>query len=436
MPDTFAGSPGWPYLGILIRVALALGLGLFVGLERERRGKEAGVRTFAFAATVGCVGGLLGDTYCYILLGLLTPLIVFLNIHSLRKDADTEMTTSIALLLTMLVGILAGKGHTFTPVLIGLATAWLLAWKQPLAGFSIGVTENELRSAILLGILAFVVYPVLPSHPVDRWGLIEPRTVWITVILIAAIGFGNYVMLKIFGSRGVAIAGFLAGLVNSTVAVTELSNRTRTDPSLADAAFQGTMLATCAMLLRNTVLLAILAPTTLFVAAVPMAVMLVASLGFAVINKMSPSEPSSPPTFNLDSPFSLPQALKFGVVFLLLSIFGTLGVRALGSVGFYAVSVIGGLVSSASAVASAGQLAAHHHLSDAAGGIGAVLASIASALIGIPLVVRIGRNRHLSQRVGTAIAVVAALGIGCALVTQPVSIWLQEVPFRGSLPRR
>jgi len=427
MPDTFPGSPGWPYLDTLTRLALALGLGLFVGLERELRGKKAGVRTFAFVATVGCVGGLLGDVYCYVILGLLAPFIVFINIYSLRKDADTEMTTSVALLLTMLIGILCGKGHTFTPVALGLMTAGLLAWKQQFSGFSIGITENELRSAILLGILIFV-YQALTSNSVDPRGLIEPRAVWITITLIAAIGLGNYVLLKWFGSRMDAIAGFLGGLVNSTGAIAELSNQTKDDPYLANSVLRHTMLATSAMLLRNVVLLVILSPTVLFVAGVPMAAMLVASLVLALTS--SPGPPGATPTFNFDSPFSLLQALKIGVVFFILSIFAKVSVRALGSVGFYAVSTIGGFFSSAAAVASAGQLAAHHHLTDTACGIGSVFASIAGAIIGVPIVSRCGQNRELSRRFGASIALVALIGIGCSMGANPTSDWLRSVIMR------
>jgi hypothetical protein len=60
----------WPYLPTLSRLALAAAIGLFVGIERERRRKEAGLRTFAFCALIGAVGGLLGDSYALIALGL------------------------------------------------------------------------------------------------------------------------------------------------------------------------------------------------------------------------------------------------------------------------------------------------------------------------------------------------------------------------------
>ena len=44
---------------------------------------------------------------------------------------------------------------------------------------------------MLLAIVAFVVYPVLPAGSVDPWRLIDARAAWVTVILIAALGFVN-----------------------------------------------------------------------------------------------------------------------------------------------------------------------------------------------------------------------------------------------------
>ena len=52
--------PDWSPGPTLARLALALGLGMLTGIERERRGKEAGLRTFTLGALLGAVGGLLG----------------------------------------------------------------------------------------------------------------------------------------------------------------------------------------------------------------------------------------------------------------------------------------------------------------------------------------------------------------------------------------
>ena len=116
-------------------------------------------------------------------------LIVLLNIETIHRGEGAEITTSAALLVIGFAGVLAGQGHTFTPTLLGVGVAALLAWKEPLAGFSHTLSESELRSAVLLAILAFVVYPVLPSGTVDRWNLIDPRAAWVSVVLIAALGF-------------------------------------------------------------------------------------------------------------------------------------------------------------------------------------------------------------------------------------------------------
>src|SRR5512141_1241711 len=106
----------WPYLPTLARLALAAAVGLFVGIERERRRKEAGLRTFAFSALIGAAGGLLGDSFALIALGLVGVLIILLNIETIRTAEGAEITSSAALIVVTFAGVLAGRGHTFAPV--------------------------------------------------------------------------------------------------------------------------------------------------------------------------------------------------------------------------------------------------------------------------------------------------------------------------------
>jgi uncharacterized membrane protein (DUF4010 family) len=394
-----------------LQLALALGLGLFVGLERERRGKEAGVRTFAFAALLGGLGGVLGDEYALLALVMVGVLIIFINWHEMRVQGGTELTTSAAFLVIAFVGVLCGKGHTFTPVAVTVATSALLAWKQDLTGFSVGLSEVEVRSAILLAILAFVIYPILPEHALDPWNLVEPRVAWATIILIAALAFVNYILLKLYGARGVELTGFLGGVVNSTVAAAEMANRVReSGDRLADVAYRGVMLGTAAMIARNGFLLGVLSMNVLTAAALPMGLMLAASLAFALVRKQSDAA-AGIHTLQLESPFSLKAAIKFGLVFIALEVAGTLAQRFLGQAGFYAVSLIGGVVSSASSVASAATLAARGAVAPDVAANGAVLASLASVLVDIPIVMRISRHRSLSIRLIFALAAVVVVGI-------------------------
>jgi uncharacterized membrane protein (DUF4010 family) len=389
-----------------------------VGLEREWRQKDAGLRTFGFASLLGALGGVSGLPYAILSLILLGLLLTLMNWQVIRRGDKPELTTSAALLVTGYVGVLAGVGHTFTPVVVAIVTAGLLAWKEEMAGFSLGLTAAELRGAILLAVIAFVVYPILPATALDPWGLIQPRAAWVTVILVSAIGFANYVLLKSFGAKGVQFTGFLGGLVNSTVTVTELAARCKgSGGALEDEAYRGVLLATSAMAIRNAVLLGILATAALLSALLPIALMLAVSLYFATRRRsVGPATQASPPDIPLDSPFSLLSALKFGLLFLVLQVVSKLAQNALGQAGFYAVSIAGGAVSSASAVASAALLAAQGHITPATAGIGAVLASLATVVVNTVIVARVGRDRKLTARLAKVVVITIAFGIAGAVL--------------------
>jgi len=403
----------WPYLPTLVRLGLALAIGLFVGVERERRGKESGLRTFGFAALLGGLGGLLGDNYALLSLSLLGVLIVFLNLQTLWTNQGTELTTSAALLVIGFAGVLCGQGHTLTPAAIAVMTAALLAWKESLAGFSLELSDAELRSAILLAILAVVIYPALPAGAVDPWGVLEPRTAWVTVILIAGIGFVNYILWKLYGARGIELTGFLGGLVNSSVAISELAQRVRdTQGQLAEVAYRGMVLAIAAMLVRNAVLLVLLAPMALAASALALCLMLAVSGGLAVLHRRAtPDAPAAnAPALRLTSPFSLTATLKFGVLLLLIQVASALAQHTLGHVGVYAISLVGGLFSSASAVAVAATLGAKGTITAQVAGVCAVIASLASVVVNIPLVMA-AHERPLIKRLCWAVGLTAVVGL-------------------------
>lgn len=408
----------WPYAPVFFRFSLSILIGLFIGLERERRGKESGVRTFSLSAVLGCLGGLLGENYALLGILLLGVLVALLNIQTIRTKSDTELTTSIALLLTGLIGVLCGLGHIFTPVAVGIVTVALLAWKQDLSGFSINLSETELRSAILLGILAFVIYPALPTGSVDPWNILVPRDVLVTVILIAGIGFVNYILWKIYGARGMELTSFLAGLVNSSVAVSELSIRAReTEGQLNETASRGIVLATAAMILRNSILLVILSRSTFYLAAIPLGAMFI-TCGIAILilryrQKNGGEHPA--PDLRLQSPFSLPVALRYGLIFLILQIASAAAQDTLGQMGVYFTSFFGGLFSSSSAVAAVATLQVKGGLTGQIAAISAVIASATSALVGLPLIARAREPRLVGQVGWILLAVVAMGGLGVFL---------------------
>lgn len=415
MAETSAVLPTahWPYPDILVRLALSLALGLLIGLERERRGKEAGLRTFGFICLMGALAGSLGTAFAIVILVLVGLLAVLLNVQTLRAGQGTELTTSAAMLVTCLAGILCGMGHTASPAAVTVIATALLAWKERLAGFSMGLTEGEMRSALLLAILAIVIYPALPVGAIGPWGLIEPRAAWVTVILIAGIGFVNYILWKLYGTRGAELSSFLGGLVNSTFTAIELTSRIHRDPAgPVESAYRGMLLATTAMLVRNAGLLMILAPLALLGSLAAFALMLAASTLLVAWSYRQGERQAGVDAapFQLDVPFSLSVALKYGVVFLLLHVVGALTQRQFGDFGFYFISVVGGLMSSASAVAAAATLASQGSISPAVAGTGAVLASFTSIAFSLSFVLKT-HHRELIGRLATAMLCIAAAGL-------------------------
>jgi len=420
-----AGLSDSPNLPTFLRLLLALAIGLFVGMERERRRREAVVRTFAFAAVIGAVVGMLGDAYALVALSLVGILVVLLNVEAVRTGEGAELTTSAALVLTAFTGVLAGVGQTFTPMVLGVTTAALLAWKTPLAGFTTALTEAELRSAVLFAIMAFVIYPILPEGPVGPGEFIELREGWVTVIVISALGFLNYILLKVYGTRGLGITSLLGGLVNSTATVAELARRAGEAPAGPERAFvhRGVLMAAFAMIVRNAVIMGLIAPYALVRAAVPFGAMLLSSFLFV---RFGPDGGADRPAQGSDgedivtlrSPFSVSAALQFGAILLALHVGSTLAQRAIGDAGVHLVSAVGGLISSASATASIAALYASGALSASSAATAATIASLTSLFVNIPLVMRLLAGMPEQRRIVLSVLLLCAIGVAAAILQQ------------------
>lgn len=401
----------WPFFPVLTRMGMAVAIGIFVGLEREHS-QKTGVRTFALVALLGCLGGMMGDLFSAIGLFFVAMIIVGMNYKEACKNEKLVITTSAAMAVVGFAGVLFGQGHVFTPATAGVVAAALLAWKRPIAHFALGLSDQELRAAILLAILTVVILPVLPAHPVDPWGLIEPRANWASVIIIAAIGFINYILMKTLGVRGVEITAFFGGLVNSRKVIVELGMRMReVGGVLSSCVRQGILLATGAMIIRNVLIVAVLAFQAVRYCLIPLGVMLLVNTYFWWRSPAPKSSIGETPPLNLESPFKLSAALKFGLVFLILNVVGALAQRTFGSASFYFVSIAGGLLSSASSIASAATLIAHNQVPVITGINGVVLSSITSILSNIPLIRGLVKDADLKRKTCLVLMLIATVGL-------------------------
>lgn len=403
--ETFIAITKFPPNAVALKIAVSIAVGMLVGFERESANKDVGTRTFGLAALLGTLSVLAGTPYAVTGMVAVIVLICFMNARSILVSRSLEITTSAALLVTYGLGLLVGMGHTFTPVAAAIVMTLLLAWKVELQRFAGGVSIQELRSAVLLGLIGLVIYPILPDRFLDQWQLVNLREAWITVIVVAGIGFVNYVLLRLYSTRGLYWSALLGGLVNSSAAVFELTSIT-SGPRTAALV----LVATIAMFLRNLAILAIFAPRTLQAAIGPLVAMSSAALVVLASNRTK--EGNLGAELKLSSPISLTRVLWFGLLFVLMTVAGTLAERAAGDYGFMVVNGLSGFVSSASATAAAATMSAGGKISPALAGTAAVLASMASALINLPLIVKRSSRPVVARLAGiTGLQVTVGLAV-------------------------
>jgi uncharacterized membrane protein (DUF4010 family) len=394
---------------VAIQLAASLCIGMLVGIEREWANKDFGLRSFAFVSVLGMLSAHLPIPLACVAFAGILLLIAASDVKNFLSARPLELTTSMAVLLVFVAGYLVGIGHVFTPVASAIVITMLLAWKLELRKFAGGLTLEEIRSAVLLGLLGFVIYPIIPNRFVDPWQLINPRAAWVIVIVIAGIGFANYVLLKLYGTRGIYVSGFLGGLVNSTAAAAELARPLGAGSTPTGVAVAALLLTIVAMFARNLVILAIFSPSAVGVAAAPLLVM---ALGALILVRRSRSRTAdTPEEIHLESPVSLGHVLNFAGLFLLIQVVSTLGERHLGKYGFLGISILGGLVSSASTTAAAANMVVNGQLQPGLAGTGVVLASLASALINLPIIQRQAKNPALTRRLTVLTVALVILGI-------------------------
>jgi uncharacterized membrane protein (DUF4010 family) len=320
-------ASAFPPIEIATKLLPFLGIGLLVGFEREWSHKDLGVRTSTIISLFGMLAALIAPLFVFIGLTGLIALVVVANVGALRNQRPLEATTPGALLVTFALGVLIGQGHVFTPTASAIVMTLLLALKPQLSRFAGDLTQEEVRGAILLGLIGFVIYPVLPNRFVDPWNLLNPREAWFTVILIASIGFLNYVLLRLYSARGLYYSAVFGGLVNSTAMIAELSpSVAAAGPNARQLAIVINLLTIVSMFVRNLALLEIFSPPAGVIAAVPIALMALSAAAFIWWNGRASVDSAG---LAIGCPVSLRQLVSFGTIFVVIQVAGSLGQRLL-----------------------------------------------------------------------------------------------------------
>jgi uncharacterized membrane protein (DUF4010 family) len=410
---------------LVIRLTVAVAIGLLVGLERgwRRRSSEdhlraAGFRTYALTGLLGgIVAALAQETGGLVLaLGFASFSLVFTVFHWLeaQHDNDVSVTSVVAGMLTFALGALAVLGDHRIAIGGAVVMTGLLALREPLHRWVASLRWEELRAVLIILAMTFLMLPLLPNRTVDRWDVINPTEIWLFAILMVTISFAGYLSVRIWGQRlGIIMAAFAGGLASSTATTLSLARLARQDQAASRFLAGGILLSGSVMIVRIAVVTALLNAALLPFIVPPLAVSLVVLLT-AAIAALRGGQDGSSPSLTLSNPLELGTAIKLAGAIALVTIVARLMQDEAGAAGVFAVAVASGVADVDAMTISMARLG-RGQLDPATAGIAIAVAAAANTVFKAIMAAWVG-GRTIGGIVGAASAVAIASGAAVLLL--------------------
>jgi uncharacterized membrane protein (DUF4010 family) len=341
-------------LDLALRFGAAIGLGLLLGLERERK-RDAellfgGVRTFALIALLGAVGAFLQrelDQGWFVLAAFVAvSALVIVSYATTAARGELGITTEITSLLAFIAGALCGWDQVGVASVTTVVCLLLLTLKDFLHRLAQRVEIEDVEATLKFAIISVIILPLLPHQnfgppPLD---VINPYKIWLMVVLIAGLNFLGYLLVKILGNEhGFLVTGILGGLVSSTAVTLSFSQRSRREPAMASAFVLAIVVAWSIMFLRVVVMVGLVNTTLAGGLAVALGGMAVVGLIVSLwLWRRSRSHETGAVAAGAN-PFELSEAIKFGLLFGIVTIVAKAAQVYLGATGLYLAGAVAGL---------------------------------------------------------------------------------------------
>jgi len=410
--------------GTLVDLALALGLGLLVGLQREWvDAGTAGIRTFPLLTLFGAVCALLAASHGGWILGAgalgVAAIVVVGDVGRLRRarargeEPDPGITTEVATLLMFGVGALLPLGYRTPAVVLGATVALLLHWKRPLHDLVDRIGPGDVRAIMRLVLVALVILPLLPNRSLGPYEVLNPFEMWLMVVLIVGISLGAYVAYKLLGVRGgMLAAGLLGGLISSTATSVTYAQRTRDDVDRVPSATLVVLLASAVAFARVLGEVAVVAPTVFWAVAGPISAMMawcacVGGIAYLWGRREFARESE---VAERDPPSTLGAAIVFGILYGVVLLGVAFAREHFGQEGLYVVAGLSGLTDMDAITLSTAQLMRRGGLEVSTGWRLVLLGGLANFLFKGAVVAVLG-HRRLAARVALLFGAALAGGV-------------------------
>ena len=378
---------------LFVKLILSLVFGATIGLEREssNQGGTAigGIRTFALIALTGSLSGILFKngyaSFSLILSGAFFILVVSYYVLGANTTKDFGLTSELSAVLTFVIGLILTLDilPLQLSVAIFVALIFILSIKAKTTKLVAGISRSELQSFISYAIIALVVLPVLPDTSYklkdipflpqllggmnvdlgqfNSLDLINPRKIWMVVVLITGIDVFGYILSRIVGAKsGFALTSFIAGFVSSTSTTQSLAQRS-TKTNFVNHLVGAAVLANLASFLQIFLLVGPLNARWL-ISIVPAIFLMVITAGimaYYFMKKKEPADEQKPAENKPAKIFSLLPALKFAGILITVKIVTKICLILFGQSGFIISSVIASFAGIDAIIVNLADMAGH-----------------------------------------------------------------------------
>lgn len=410
-------------IGLALRFAAALGLGLLLGLERERKHDMelmfGGVRTFPLIALLGAVGAFMEHDLDqgWLLIGSFVAVsaLIIVSYATAAARGELGITTEVSALLAFIVGALCGWEKVGVASAVTVVCLLLLTFKEFLHGLARRVEISDAEAMLQFAVISVIILPLLPNAnfgppPLD---VINPYKIWLMVVLIAGLNFLGYMLVKVMGGEhGLVLTGILGGLVSSTAVTLSFSQRSRSEPALSSAFLLAIVLAWTIMFVRVVIMVALIDRPLALSLSVIFGCMAAAGLVIAFLLWRRAKERQTGVVETKANPFELGEAVKFGLMFGGVTIAAKAAEVYLGEKGLYLAGAVAGLTDVDAITLSMANLAAVNSSSLKAAAYTIVIAAISNTLMKTGMAVFMGAPELRRMIIPVALVLLAAAAVG------------------------